>query len=214
VGHERRGPFAGAGYGMGWWSGPWGGVPARMVTGDWFHAHAGMFLLPEARTGGFVMFNVGLHGTVLAGLLAIEQSVAGLLAGGVTRDTGVRRFYLVFDAAVAAVLALQAGSLARLLRRPGGHPRRPRDLTRLPPERRHGLLTALRDVGVPTAVAVLPPVIFRVPWKGLRLYGPDVAWALIAAGGLSAATGVVRALTRARPRSTATRSPAPPRRRR
>jgi CubicO group peptidase (beta-lactamase class C family) len=99
---QKRGLFAGAGYGMGWFTGPWGGVDASYHPGDEPNAHAGMVLVPQGNWGVVVLFNVGLHGGALPGLLAIEQSVTGMVAGGTVRDTGVGAFYAGFDAAVAA----------------------------------------------------------------------------------------------------------------
>jgi hypothetical protein len=77
-----------------------------------------MTLVPRGNWGVVVLFNVGLHGGALPGLLAIEQSVTGMVAGGTVKDTGIRTVYLAFDAAVAAILALQGRALARLARRP------------------------------------------------------------------------------------------------
>ena len=59
---EKKGPFAGAGYGMGWFTGPWGGAEASYHIGDWSHAHCGMALVPGGNWGIVVLFNVGLHG--------------------------------------------------------------------------------------------------------------------------------------------------------
>jgi len=116
---QTTGVFAGAGYGMGWYTGPRGRVDASYHFGDAPAAHAGMALVPRGNWGVVVLFNVGLHGGALPGLLAIEQSVTGMVAGGTVKDTGVGTVYLVFDAAVAAILALQGRALARLARRRG-----------------------------------------------------------------------------------------------
>jgi hypothetical protein len=45
----------------------------------------------------------------------------------------------------------------------------------------------------PAAIAVLPAAMFKVGWKGLFLYGPDVSCALAGIGGLAALTGLLRA---------------------
>jgi len=180
---QKRGAFAGAGYGMGWFTGPWGGVDASYHPGDEPGAHAGMALVPRGNWGVVVLFNVGTHGGALPGLLAIEQSVTGMVAGGTVKGTGIGIFYAGFDAAVAAALAAEGWSLARLARRPGAeaHGRR---LT----------LPLLWEFGIPAAVTVVPTAVFKVNWKGLFLYGPDMSCALAGIGGLSALTGILRVI--------------------
>jgi len=179
----KRGAFAGAGYGMGWFTGPWGGGDASYHPGDEPGAHAGMALVPHGNWGVVVLFNVGLHGGALPGLLAIEQSVTGMVAGGTVRDTGIGGFYAAFDAAVAAALAAEGWSLARLARRPGAAA-----------QGRHRTLPLLWELGIPAAVAVAPTAVFKVNWKGLFLYGPDMSCALAAISGLSALTGLLRVI--------------------
>jgi hypothetical protein len=175
---QKRGAFAGAGYGMGWFTGPWGGVHASYHPGDEPGAHAGMALVPEGNWGIVVLFNVGTHGGALPGLLAIEQSVTGMVAGGTVRDTGIGAFY-----AGLAALAAEGWSLARLARRPGG-----------PAQGRRRALPLLWEFGIPAAAAVMPTALFKVNWKGLFLYGPDMSCALAGIGGLSALTGLLRVI--------------------
>ena len=180
---QKRGAFAGAGYGMGWFTGPWGGVDASYHPGDEPGAHAGMALVSRGNWGVVVLFNVGTHGGALPGLLAIEQSVTGMVAGGTVKGTGIGAFYAGFNTAVAAALAAEGWSLARLARRPG--------VAAQGPSR---ALPLLWEFGVPAAVAVLPTAVFKVNWKGLFLYGPDMSCALAAIGGLSALTGLLRVI--------------------
>ncbi len=180
---QKRGAFAGAGYGMGWFTGPWGGVDASYHPGDEPGAHAGMALVPRGNWGVIVLFNVGTHGGALPGLLAIEQSVTGMVAGGTVRDTGIGAFYARFDAAVAAALAAEGWSLARLARQPG-----------VAAQGRRRALPLLWEFGIPAAVAVVPTAVFKVNWKGLVLYGPDMSCALAGIGGLSALTGLLRVI--------------------
>jgi len=180
---QKRGAFAGAGYGMGWFTGPWGGVDASYHPGDEPGAHAGMALVPDGNWGVVVLFNVGTHGGALPGLLAVEQSVTGMVAGGTVRDTGIGAFYAGFDAAVAVALAAQGWSLARLAQRRG-----------VVAQGRRRSLPLLWEFGVPAAVAVGPTAVFKVNWKGLFLYGPDMSCALAGIGGLSALTGILRVI--------------------
>ena len=44
------------------------------------------------------------------------------------------------------------------------------------------------------AITVIPKVTFKVNWKGLFLYGPDMSCALAGIGGLSALTGLLRVI--------------------
>jgi len=168
---------------MGWFTGPWGGVHASCHPGDEPGAHAGMALVPQGTWGVVVLFNVGTHGGALPGLLAIEQSVTGMVAGGTVRDTGIGAFYAGFDAAVAAALAAEGWSLARLALQHG-----------VVTQGRRRALPLLWEFGIPAAVAVVPTAAFKVNWKGLFLYGPDMSCALAGIGGLSALTGLIRVI--------------------
>jgi hypothetical protein len=172
---------------MGWFTGSWGGVHASYHPGDEPGAHAGIALVRHGNWGVVVLFNVGTHGGALPGLLAIEQSVTEMVAGGTVRDTGIGAFYAGFDAAVAAALAAalaaEGWSLARLARRLAAAAqgrRRARPL--------------LWEFGIPAAIAVAPTAVFKVNWKGLFLYGPDMSCALAGIGGLSALTGLLRVI--------------------
>jgi hypothetical protein len=62
---------------------------------------------------------------------------------------------------VAAALAAEGWSLARLARRHGGRA-----------QGRRRALPLLWEFGIPAAVAVVPTAVFKVNWKGLFLYGP------------------------------------------
>jgi hypothetical protein len=142
-----------------------------------------MALVPQGNWGIVVLFNVGTHGGALPGLLAIEQSVTGMVADGTVGNTGIGAFYAGFDAALAAALAAEGWSLARLARRHG-----------VAAQGRHQALPLLWEFGVPAAIAVVPTTLFKVNWKGLFLYGPDMSCALAAIGGLSALTGLLRVI--------------------
>ena len=142
-----------------------------------------MALVPQGNWGVVVLFNVGTHGGALPGLLAIEQSATGMVAGGTGRDTGIGAFYAGFDAAVAAALAAEGWSLARLARQHG-----------VVAQGRRRALPLLWEFGIPAVVAVVPTAVFKVNWKGLFLYGPDMSCALAGIGGLSALTGLLRVI--------------------
>jgi len=121
-----------------------------------------------------------------------------MVAGGTVRDTGVGAFYAGFDVAVAAALAAQSVSLVRLARRHG-----------VVAQGRRRALPLLWEFGIPAAVAVVPTAVFRVNWKGLFLYGPDMSCALAGIGGLSALTGLLRVIKAGHPARTRARRSAP-----
>jgi hypothetical protein len=171
---------------MGWFTGRWGGADACYHCGDTPHAHVGMALVPQSNWGVVVLFNVGMHGGALRGLLAIERSLTGLAAGGSLANTGIGAFYAVFDAAAAAALAAQGWSLARLARH------------HAPVRGRRWALPLLWEFGAPAAIAVIPSAAFKVGWKGLFLYGPDISCTLAGIGGLAALAGLLRTAKAAR----------------
>ena len=106
---------------------------------------------------------------------------------------------------MAAALAAEAWSLARLARRHSV----------VPPGRRRAL-PLLWEFGIAAAVAVMPTAVFKVNWKGLLRYGPDMSWALAGIGGLSALTGLLRVIKAGHPvrsRPPARQMPATTRRR-
>jgi len=128
-----------------------------------------------------------------------------MVAGGTMRDSGIGAFYARFDAAVAAALAAEGWSLARLVRRPG-----------VAAQGRRQALPLLWEFGIPAAVAIMPTAVFKVNWKGLFLYGPDMSCALAGIGGLSALTGLLRVIKTGqsvRSRQSARQMPATTRRR-
>ena len=106
---------------------------------------------------------------------------------------------------MAAALAAQGWSLARLARRHGG-----------PAQGRRRALPLVWEFGIPAALAAIPTALFKVNWKGLFLYGPDMSCALAGIGGLSALTGLLRVIKTgqsARRRPPARQIPATTRRR-
>jgi hypothetical protein len=54
---------------------------------------------------------------------------------------------------------------------------------------RRRTLPLLWELGIPAAIAVVPRAVFKVNWKGLFLYGPDMSGALVGIGGFSALAG-------------------------
>ena len=128
-----------------------------------------------------------------------------MLAGGTVKNTGVGSLYLAFDAAVAAILAAQGWSLARLVRRDDRLEVPLRGSSCALAQGRRWALPLLWEFGVPAAIAVLPAK-FKVNWKAMFLYGPDVSYALTAIGGLAALTGILRIAKAARAPCGQTRS--------
>jgi hypothetical protein len=145
---------------MGWFTGPWSGVQASYHCGDWSHAHCGMALVPDGNWGVVVLFNVRLHGGALPGLLAIEQSLTGMLAGR-RGNTGVGAFYLASGAVAAVILAAQGWLLARLARRDARPPPPLRGFTRALAQGRRWALPLLWEFGIPAAIVLV------AIWHGL-----------------------------------------------
>ena len=147
---------AGTDYGMGWYVTTWGGVDALYHGGDVSNFHTGMVLVPHGNWGIIILENVnsGLP-LVNPGLLALEQSVTGLVAGGqAPTGTGMSTTYLVFDLAVVVVLLVQGWSLLALLRRRGRLELPLRGLAHALGQGRRWVLPLLWEVGGPVAILV------------------------------------------------------------
>lgn len=193
--HVTTSVEAGADYGMGSYIGKWGGADAVYHFGDTSNSHAGMVLVPHGDWGIIVLFNVGLHGGMFSSLLAIEQSVTGLVAGGQgATDARIGTIYLVLDLAISVVLALQGWSLIRLVRRHGDLEFPMRDLSHALGQGRRWVLPLLWEFGLPVAIARMIPKRAQVSWKGIMLFAPDLGYSFIGIGGVFLLTGLIRAV--------------------
>jgi CubicO group peptidase (beta-lactamase class C family) len=187
----------GGGYAMGWIDGEVYGVPAVWHNGD------------DSRNGSLMVLSK--NGWAMALLVNSSSPLSELepteyLASGVTRllegkeplPTGmpsIGRTYLVFD---AVLLALSVPILAAALRLPRWHRNLRRRLPTRPPWR-----TALTGLRAAAEVLVAVAVLLLVPrwigsWSLLAFGVPDLAWWLLAASGVLAATGLARGALLAR----------------
>ena len=105
-------------YGLGWQTGPLGGVPAVHHAGAHAYARTFLFMQPETRRGAVLLLNS-------QGMLAepayqeLVAGVARLLAGqepAPASSLSLGRLYLIVDAVLAALFALALWPLLRLPR--------------------------------------------------------------------------------------------------
>jgi CubicO group peptidase (beta-lactamase class C family) len=193
-------------YGLGWFVGPFGGVPAIHHGGDLYNYHADMVLLPEGRWGVVVLTN-----TNHLGLLG--QGDMSLIAGNVTRllvdrePVALTRSYLGY-AVVGAILllhlALDVWLLVALRRSWQQLQRRPRPWS-LP---RMLVLPLLYQLIGPVVLLVILPLAGVPPARTmshLLMVSPEVAslilvsTALNVVGVIARVTLIVRALPLTRP---------------
>jgi CubicO group peptidase (beta-lactamase class C family) len=181
-------------YGMGWFVTKWGGVDALYHGGDVPNFHTGMVLVPHGNWGIIILENVNSASPLVSPrLLAIEQSVTGLVAGGQgATGTGIGTTYLVFDLVVAVVLIVQGWSLLRLLLRRRRLELPLRGLSHALGQGRRWILPLLWEVGGPVAIFLGVPRVGGASWGVMLLFAPDLSYALIAIGGIWLLTGLVR----------------------
>jgi len=210
AGNGRLGPWAdgvASRYAMGWFvGGPWR-AHALLHPGRSPDSSAMIVLLPRERLAVVTLMNAS-HELPLPGaaseLQRIPRGVVSLLLGDEpAAATSLARFYTLFDTAVALVLAAIAWVLVRLLR----HRHRPL-------ARGHRLAGIARGVGelAVGALVLAAPAVSGQTYAGAWLWWPDLTLALVAAGGMLAATGALRILVRWRapsPTAVAETGPAP-----
>ncbi len=107
-------------YGRGWFVGPFGAAEdARWHLGDLYSFTAWMVLLPDTDQAVVVLMNAGSAFEIAGAtgpLSRIPIGVVNVLRGeNPPSGMGLNRFYVIFDAAVLIVLALQVRSLGRVI---------------------------------------------------------------------------------------------------
>ena len=168
---------AGTDYAMGWYVTKWGGVDALYHGGDVSNFHTGMVLVPHGNWGIIILENVN-SGIPLVnpGLLALEQSVTGLVAGGQgATGTGIGTTYLVFDLAVAVILIVQGWSVLALLLRRRRLELPQRGLAHALGQGRRWVLPLLWEVGGPVAIFAWVPRVEGASWGAMLLFAPDLS---------------------------------------
>ncbi|MGE0685277.1 MAG: serine hydrolase domain-containing protein [Dehalococcoidia bacterium] len=178
-------------YGRGWFVGPFGAADdARWHLGDLYSFTAWMVLLPDTEQAVVVLMNAG-SAFELAGATAplsrIPIGVVNVLRGeNPPAGMGFNRFYVIFDAAVLIVLALQVWSLGRLVTRG------------LAPAGVAGWATAcvpfVWELGVAGFLLLQFPPVMGGGWQAAIRTLPDLSLVVLAVSLLWLLTGVARAV--------------------
>ena len=179
----------GTSYGMGWFIGPVGGVPALYHGGDAHNYHSDVILEPQNGWGTILLVNAD---SFLADSIAfdhLQTGLARLLAGQESPAAGLRvgTFYLVVDIALAVLTVLAVLSTARL----------PHWYARLRQKRPRHLIArmagrVLWEVLVPGLLLVAVPSVLGYSWWRMGLANPDIFLWLLALLVLVLLTGLSR----------------------
>jgi CubicO group peptidase (beta-lactamase class C family) len=177
-------------YAEGWFVGPFGAAEdARWHQGSLPFFTAWMILLPDTEQGVVVLINAGNQFEV-AGANAvfsrIPQGVVNVLRGE-TPPSGISitRFFIIFDALVALVIALQVWSLLRVSRREA--PRLRRDRRTL-----GAILPLTWELGLAALILIAFPSVIGFGWEANLFFVPDLTLFVLAVSLLWLATGSVR----------------------
>jgi hypothetical protein len=171
---------------MGWFVGPFGAQDdARWHLGELPSFNAWMVLLPESDRAVIVLTNAGSQ-LPLAGanevMSRIPIGVVNLLDGqSPPTGSSLTRFYLVFNAIVAAIVALQLLALWRLARRP------------TPSLRVRALLPLVWEFALPALILLGVPGATGMSWRAAFMSMPDLTLVLLVIAGLWLITGLLRA---------------------
>jgi CubicO group peptidase (beta-lactamase class C family) len=177
-------------YGRGWFVGEFGAAAdARWHLGDLPYFTAWMVLLPETDQAVVVLINASSQFEIAGANRVMSRIPIGVV--NILRDeappagSGIRRFFIIFDAAVLAILVVQLWSLVRVARRRAELPRRTlRTVAAVGP--------LLWEVGASLAILLAFPGSLGLTWQqGLRFI-PDQVVVLLAVSLLWLVTGVAR----------------------
>lgn len=176
-------------YAQGWFVGEFGAADdARWHLGNLYQFAAWMVLLPETDQAVVVLFNsgsqveffgaTGVYSRIPIGIVNIlrgEEPPSGI---------GLTRFYILFDAVVVAILAVQVWSLVRVARR------RPSLTGGLPLAL--GVAPLFWEVLLSLFVISTPQALLGMSWPATFRAMPDVALMLVTVSALWLLTGTVR----------------------
>jgi hypothetical protein len=176
-------------YGMGWFVGPLGGVPALYHGGDAHNYHSDMILEPQNGWGAILLVNAD---SFLADSVAfdhLQTGLARLLAGQEPPAPGPRvgTFYLLIDAVLIVLSVLALLSAARL---PRWYARRRQKHPRHQIVRMTGRL--LWEVLLPLLLIMAIPQVLGYSWWRLGLANPDICSWVLALLVLVLLTGLTR----------------------
>jgi hypothetical protein len=177
-------------YGEGWFVGDFGAAGnARWHLGNLPHFTAWMVALPETDQGVVVLVNAGSQ-LEIAGMNAVMSrlpiGVVNMLRGEAPpAGPGMKRLYVLFDAVVVAILAVQLWSLVNVVR--GEAVLAERTVRRV-----RAFVALVWEFGVATFLLVALPGALAMTWPQAIQSIPDLAVVIIAVSTLWLITGAAR----------------------
>lgn len=175
-------------YGMGWFVGPLGGVPALYHGGDAHNYHSEMILEPQNGWGAILLVNADSFLGDPVAFDRLQSGVARMLAGEAPPAASLRigTFYLIMDIVFIILTVLAVLSAARLPRWYAKKRLHPRHL----PLRLAGRM--LWEVLLPALLLIIVPQVVGYSWWRIGLSMPDVFYWLLAVLMLVLLTGITR----------------------
>ena len=177
-------------YGAGWFVGAFGVADdARWHQGSLPTFTAWMVLLPESGQAAIALMNAGNQFEFGGANSAFSRIPLGVV--NILRDEpppegiSVKRFFIIFNTMVLAIIAVQVWSLGRVAR-----PRR-----RGPVSRRRtflGLGPLTWELGVGVTILIAWPLVLGLAWGTSFQFIPDLTLVLLTVSGLWIATGLLR----------------------
>lgn len=177
-----------AGYGAGWFVGPFGGVDgARWHQGSLPHFTSWMVLLPDSDQAVVLLLNRGNQlglGGADAAWSRIPQGVVSLLVGNDPAPGGGSATFTIGLVTFAlALVTMQAWRLVTLVRRG------------IPPSTstRRAAVPLIWELGVAaTVLLVYPSLLGGLGWSATFAFLPDLTLTVVVIGGLALTCGAVR----------------------
>lgn len=164
-------------YGMGWFVGPLGGVPALYHGGDAHNYHSDMILEPQNGWGAILLVNADSFLADPVAFGRLQTGLARMLAGQEPPAAGLRigTFYLIIDIVLLVLALLAVLSAARL----------PHWYVRLQQKRPRHLIArmigrSLWEVLLPLLLIVAVPQVLGYSWWRIGLANPDIFFWLLA----------------------------------
>jgi CubicO group peptidase (beta-lactamase class C family) len=188
------GPWANgapAHYAMGWYvGGPWGDQSTIFHPGSEPTFSAMLLLDPVQGLGVVTLINASTEMPLPGAAGEMRYIPSGIMSLLLDEEPagsiGLARFYLIFDLAVLAIVAIQIAALVRVVVRgkPSATPGRGVRIARFG-------VPLIWEIGLPLAILALPGLM-AMSWRSLWLWNPDIAVVLVTIGSLWLATALVR----------------------
>jgi CubicO group peptidase (beta-lactamase class C family) len=177
-------------YGMGWFVGPVGGMPAFWHGGDEHSYHTFMLIEPQTHWGAILLINADSFLGDLVAFGRLQDGLARLLAGLQPPAAGLRvgTFYLLVDGVLLLLSVLALWSAIRVARSFRGNARS-----------RHGVVRQLVplvwELILPGLLILAVPAVVGYSWRRLGLGSPDVFYWLLGALALLVISGLARVVS-------------------